>query len=729
MQNTTEKTPNVTISNSSHLTQCNPISLDKRPTRSQTLWKQFGGWMILESLLIFALFAMQGAWSIPDVNEPCYVGKSIRFWNAAWAQGDFFLESANPHAAYYVTLGWLSLYLTPIAFTWTVRIFGWLLLAIGWQRLSSAIIPRAGVSILTATIFAYLAESCTLAGEWVIGGTESKVFAYAAVFGAIAACLRRRWNLGWLLIGFGTLFHVLVGGWTGVILGAVWLCGKIAEHRETRQKTRRTNCPSTLNVSPTTVVKNPAVVPMAIFPTLRAMLPGLIGGALIALPGLWLSLRLNAGVDAATAAAADYISVYRRLPFHLYLHGMDANRILRFFWQVLAFGIFGLLLVGRQTRSAWGQRCVLLSGVAIFGTQEILAAQKIDGTHAEDAATLAILILCAIGVFILLSGWMLRRFHRVQRNAISQQNHQCQSGDASMMTMSMNTTVSSARVCDSCPQPRQLMDKIVLGSLVLVLIGGFWSWFALYFEQYALAARVLKFYWFRLADIFVPIGLSFRAVEWILASCGKSTVSCGKLMASCGKSTSEPICERRTADDSRWWLGTSVGTLCGRCGGYLLYSGLVLFAVLYAFDLGQKRVSTWNDPPRAEAKMRPNEWIAACDWIQNSDVIPSDARFLTPRENSTFTWRTGRPQVVTRKDFPQDARSIVVWYARLQEIHSPHPEFPWPNWFSSLSERKPDDLRRIAEKYDAPYLIVETKHALPFERLYVNERYAIYRLD
>lgn len=693
--------------------------VSKSPRQPRTWGGTFGVWILLEILLIFVIFALQGAWPIPDVNEACYVGKSIRFWDAAWAQGDFFLESANPHAAYYVTLGWLSLFLTPIVFTWTVRILGWLLLAISWQRLSSAIIPRAGVSVLTAAIFAYLAESCTLAGEWVIGGTESKVLAYAAAFGAIAAMLRGRWNVCWLLIGVGTLFHVLVGGWTGVILAAVWLCGKITEHS----------------------VEYPA---SARFPALRAMLPGLIVGVLIALPGLWLSLRLNVGVDAATATAADYISVYRRLPFHLYLHGMDANRILRFFWQVLAFGLIGLLLVGRQTRCMSGQLCVLLGGVGLFGTLGVICARGIDGTKAGDAAMLTSLILIAIAMFIFLGGWTLYRPHQGIKH-----QRLC-------MSASMGRASSS-----EYPEAEGLADQVVLGSLLLALSGGFWSWYALYFEQYELAARILKFYWFRLADIFVPMGLTFRAVQWALATCGmlpsnpsrisvcqhfgrsgrsgdlcpltrieKVTVCdrIGKVPASCPTLTVSCVESGADANDPLWWLGRGLGALVGRCGGYLLCAGLILFAVVYVGEIGRMRVQTWSDPPRAEAKMQPVEWIAACDWIRNSGVIPSGARFLTPRENSTFTWRTGHPQVVTRKDFPQDARSIVEWYSRLQEIYSPHPEFPWPNWFSSLSERKPDDLRRIAEKYEAPYLIVETKQKLPFESLYINGRYAIYRL-
>ena len=50
---------------------------------------------ILESLAIFALFCVQGAWPVPEVNEPYYLGKAIHYWNPHWAAGDWFLQTAD----------------------------------------------------------------------------------------------------------------------------------------------------------------------------------------------------------------------------------------------------------------------------------------------------------------------------------------------------------------------------------------------------------------------------------------------------------------------------------------------------------------------------------------------------------------------------------------------------------------------------------------------------------
>ena len=100
---------------------------------------------ILETLLIFAVFCLQGAWPVPEVNEPYYLGKAIHYWNPHWASSDWFLQTADTHAVFYFSVGWLALILKPTAFAWTVRLLTWALLAWSWQRLSRAVVPRAWV--------------------------------------------------------------------------------------------------------------------------------------------------------------------------------------------------------------------------------------------------------------------------------------------------------------------------------------------------------------------------------------------------------------------------------------------------------------------------------------------------------------------------------------------------------------------------------------------------------
>jgi len=110
------------------------------PSRAQTL---------LEIALIFAVFVIQGAEPVPEVNEPYYLGKAIHYWNPEFAPGDFFLDTADTHVVFYVTFGWLALLLPPFALAWAGRLLTWGLLAWAWQRLSFALVPRRWFAILT----------------------------------------------------------------------------------------------------------------------------------------------------------------------------------------------------------------------------------------------------------------------------------------------------------------------------------------------------------------------------------------------------------------------------------------------------------------------------------------------------------------------------------------------------------------------------------------------------
>jgi hypothetical protein len=58
-----------------------------------------------------------------------------------------------------------------------------------------------------------------------------------------------------------------------------------------------------------------------------------------------------------------------------------------------------------------------------------------------------------------------------------------------------------------------------------------------------------------------------------------------------------------------------------------------------------------NPVPPADQKMRDfDAWVEACDWI--AEHTPPDAVFLTPRSSQSFKWRTGCPEVVNQKTFP-----------------------------------------------------------------------------
>jgi len=280
-----------------------------------------------EMALVFAVFFIQGAWPVPEVNEPNYLGKAIHFWNPAWAPHDFFLQTADTHWVFYFSFGWLSRWLTPTALAWTGRLITWGLLAWAWQRLSFAVLPRRWLAPVTAALFVALAQHGNLAGEWIIGGLEAKGFAFVFMFLGLEALVRDRWNRAWLLLGIASAFHVLVGGWAVVAAAiALMLAGSAR-------------------------------------PPLRTMWSGLRGGLLLSLPGLIPALLLNWGTPAAVVREANEIYVYGRLPHHLNPWRFPLDQLVPFVILCCLFLLLGR--VAATERPVRRLRAVVVASLAI----------------------------------------------------------------------------------------------------------------------------------------------------------------------------------------------------------------------------------------------------------------------------------------------------------------------------------------------------------------------------
>ena len=180
------------------------------------------------------------------------------------------------------------------------------------------------------------------------------------------------------------------------------------------------------------------------------------------------------------------------------------------------------------------------------------------------------------------------------------------------------------------------------------------------------SAALLRYYWFRLGDIALPLVVSL-ACCWRLAQMLET--------------------ERMLA--TRWLLASLA--LCAWCiGGHAVNRALA------------------THPPADQHMRDPEAWVEACKWI--TENTEPDAVFLTPRSAQSFKWRTGRPEVVTYKDIPQNAEGLVEWRERFLAVHR---DGFWPNgeprFAESVSSLGSAELVEIATRYGAGYALSEDR--------------------
>ena len=209
-------------------------------------------------------------------------------------------------------------------------------------------------------------------------------------------------------------------------------------------------------------------------------------------------------------------------------------------------------------------------------------------------------------------------------------------------------------------------------------------------ESTTIAAKFLRYYWFRLTDFAAPMAVALLAT---------STIAIG-------------------LQQHRRWAAA-------------LFVAMLAFTGWYLEESCRPRITslTQSEPPVPPADAKVTfypDWVKVCDWIAAN--TPSDALFLTPRLNQSFKWRTGRAEVVNRKDIPQDARGIIEWYNRLKDIYYTN-ENGIERSYDSIGDRGTDSVRELAKKYHAQYVLMDRGQLLALPIAFQNEEYVVYQIE
>lgn len=231
----------------------------------------------------------------------------------------------------------------------------------------------------------------------------------------------------------------------------------------------------------------------------------------------------------------------------------------------------------------------------------------------------------------------------------------------------------------------RLLHGFIAGSVTIAIVG-----FAIGLvgqNHPSLVASLLRFYWFRLSDIMVPLGVAIGAPSAFLAA--------------------------RHAQPRLVRAMTVAVVLLGiwHLGGY---------AMLRPFPIVGRYYSLQGDCFC---------WRQACEWVARSETIPEDAVFLTPRLNQTFRWYANRPEVANWKDIPQDPESLKAWWQRILDLHATGSLDPLERWYPTLASQSPDQLRRLGRRYGASYVITVSRPPVDLPLEYGNGEFSVYRLD
>jgi hypothetical protein len=155
---------------------------------------------------------------------------------------------------------------------------------------------------------------------------------------------------------------------------------------------------------------------------------------------------------------------------------------------------------------------------------------------------------------------------------------------------------------------------------------------------------------------------------------------------------------------------------------------LVAAIILAGGHLGSVVAQRSRNPvPPADARMADfSAWVDACRWIAENTSVHT--RFLTPRLNHSFKWRTGRAEIVNRKDIPQDTRGILEWNRRIKEIYYYEDVTGINGPVDSPRQLETDRVRELAAKYGAGMVVADRSQLLSLPRVYWNQEYVVYRV-
>lgn len=668
-----------------------------RAPREKTVRKI--GIALFEILLIFGVFVFYGAWPTPDVNEQYYVGKAIHFWNPSALSSDPFLNTPDSHWLFYACFGLGAFLFSQNVLVWVGRVLVWLMTACAWRRLSRALIPVPFVSVFTASAFAFYLESFHLAGEWIIGGIEGKSFAFPFVFWGLALFIEGKFNRAWILLGIGSAFHVLVGGWAVLACLLAWAFDAHRRYGEALASSPRARG----GVSESWISRLAGRF-RAFGKELARTLPGLVIGGAISLLGVVPALRLDAGATADVIRESRRIYVFERLQHHLVASSLPWTFLTRF--AVLTLIVLILVSFGTRLLSAARRERGALRD--ILGDPDVSNARF----RRLEAFVFAALAFACVGATI---DWGSRALASVgvlddPKDAASLLRYYWyRLSDwaiplglvflTSRLGLELSQSIISTAKEEYCAGRGARALTICVGIATgFVAAGGVVYW-------------ACRFFFYRLADSIakasavgglVPLPKPTAAVSYI-AAVAILAVAGIVAVALIGRKP------RRAFDSSSSRLIPPSTSVCLIVWTLVVGVAAPAYRLAYYVDLRGVKAIPRSAPPKESIA---DGWIDVCRWAR--DNTPENAVFIVPRGCESFKWHARRAEAGDWKEIPQDAVSIVEWSRKMERFYANpgEPEDSPTRWNQPLNvvfiNKGRARVLKESEEDGYQYAIVET---------------------
>lgn len=306
------------------------------------------------------------------------------------------------------------------------------------------------------------------------------------------------------------------------------------------------------------------------------------------------------------------------------------------------------------------------------------------------------------------------------------------------------------------------LEWFIWGTLFLTLVGLVVS-FGLR-DNKPLAAEILRFYWFRLSDVAVPMGIalgalrllvnvisvrngvavprSFTVVLWFALPFGVYLFADYLLFGCLFFSWRIP------AEQGIPWC---IALLCCytalklyRCvfGEHrtlslfyaVLYAAIILYAPFMSFkDYADSRTRFTFARTESGHPLIAYYWQDVCRWI--SEQTPKEAMFLVPRDAATFKWYAHRSDIGIWKDIPQDAAGIVAWQEKMHDLFFYRDQNGYLCEDRSLTIllwwKTPEEVEALRKKYAFEYVVCakypELPHHKHLQKIFENGMFVVFR--